>query len=36
MIKSRKMRWEDNVACMLEIRSAYEVSGRKPEGGNHL
>jgi hypothetical protein len=32
MIKSRSMRWAGHVARMGEMRDAYRVSVRKPEG----
>jgi hypothetical protein len=32
MIKSRKVRWAENVACMGEMRNAYNVLVGKPEG----
>jgi hypothetical protein len=32
MIKSRRMRWEGHVACMGEMRNAYKILVRKPEG----
>jgi hypothetical protein len=35
-IKSRRMRWAGNVACMGEGRNVYRVLMGKPEGKNHL
>jgi hypothetical protein len=32
VIKSRRMRWEGNIACMRERRDAYRVLVGKPEG----
>jgi hypothetical protein len=32
VIKSRKIRWVENIAHMGDIRNAYEVLVRKPEG----
>jgi hypothetical protein len=32
VMKSRRMRWERNVACMVEMRNAYKILIRKPEG----
>jgi len=32
MIKSRRMRWVGHVARMEEMRNAYEILVRKPEG----
>jgi hypothetical protein len=32
MIKSRKIRWLEHVACMGEMRSAYKILVGKPEG----
>jgi len=37
VIKSRRMRWAGNVACMGKRRGVYKVGlVRKPEGTNHL
>jgi hypothetical protein len=35
-IKSRRMRWAGNGACMGEGRNVYRVLVEKPEGKNHL
>jgi hypothetical protein len=32
MIKSREMRWTEYVACTSEMRSAYRILDKKPEG----
>jgi hypothetical protein len=32
VIKSRIMRWEKHVARMAEMRNAYKIAVRKPEG----
>jgi hypothetical protein len=32
LIKSRRMRWTEHVACMVDRRGAYRVLVRKPEG----
>jgi hypothetical protein len=32
MIKSRRMRWEDPMACMGDMRNVYKVLVTKPEG----
>jgi hypothetical protein len=32
VIKSRRMRWVEHVACMGGMRNAYKILGRKPEG----
>jgi hypothetical protein len=32
MIKSKRMRWAGNVACMGKNRNAFRVSVSKPEG----
>jgi hypothetical protein len=31
MIKSRRVRWENHVACMKEMKSVYEILVGKPE-----
>jgi hypothetical protein len=31
MIRSRRMRWADYVACMGEMRNAYKILVRKPK-----
>jgi hypothetical protein len=31
MIKSRKMRWANQVACMGEMRNTYKILAGKPE-----
>jgi hypothetical protein len=36
MIKSRRMRWVGQVACMVERKGAERVMEKKPEGNNHL
>jgi hypothetical protein len=36
MIKSRRMRWVGHVACMGEMRNAYEILVGKPEGKRSL
>jgi hypothetical protein len=36
MIKSRRMRWAGNIACMGEIRKAYKIVVGKPEGKRPL
>jgi len=36
MIKSRRMRWAGNVACMGEERGVYRVLVGKPEGRRPL
>jgi hypothetical protein len=36
MMKSRRMRWIGNVACMGEKRNAYRVLVGKPEGKRPL
>jgi hypothetical protein len=35
-IKSRRMRWEEHVACMGEMRNAYNILVGKSEGKNPL
>jgi hypothetical protein len=35
-IKSRKMRWAEHVARMVDRRNMYRVLVRKPEGKGHL
>jgi len=32
VIKLRRVRWVGHIACMSDMRSAYNVSVRKPEG----
>jgi hypothetical protein len=32
VIKARRMRWVGHVACMVEVRRAYNILVRKPEG----
>jgi hypothetical protein len=36
MIKSKRMRWSVQVACMGEIRNAYKILIEKPEGKRPL
>jgi hypothetical protein len=36
VIKARKMRWAGHVACMGEVRSAYNILVGKPEGRRPL
>jgi len=36
VIKSRRMRLAGNVACIREIRDAYKILVRKPEGKRPL
>jgi hypothetical protein len=36
MIQSRRMRWEEHVACMGEKRNAYRILMGKPEGKRPL
>jgi hypothetical protein len=36
MKKSRKIRWAGYVACMGEMRNAYRILVRKPEGKRSL
>jgi hypothetical protein len=36
VIKSRKMRWVCHIAGMGEMRNAYEILVRKPEGKSPL
>jgi hypothetical protein len=36
VIKSRKMRWVGKVALMGEMRNAYKILVRKPEGKKPL
>ena len=36
VIKSRRMGWEEHVACIGESRVVYRVLVGKPEGMNHL
>ena len=36
VIKSRRMRWVGNVACMLERKYIYRVLVGKPDGKSHL
>jgi hypothetical protein len=36
VIKSRRMKWEEHVVCVGEMRNAYEVSVGKPEGKRPL
>jgi hypothetical protein len=36
MMKSRRMRWVEHVACMEEIRNVYKILVRKPEGKRPL
>jgi hypothetical protein len=36
VIKSRKMRWAERVECMGEIRNAYKILVRYPEGKRQL
>jgi hypothetical protein len=36
MIRSRRMRWAGYVACMGEMRNAYEILVGKPEGKRPL
>jgi hypothetical protein len=36
MIKSRAMRWAEHVACMGEMRNAYNIVVGKPEGKRSL
>jgi hypothetical protein len=33
--KSRRMRWAGHVTCMRDMRNAYNVFVRKPEGKNN-
>jgi hypothetical protein len=35
VIKSRRMRSVGHVVCMCEIRNAYKILVRKPEGRDH-
>jgi hypothetical protein len=35
-MKSRRMRWVEHVANIWEIRHAYKISVRKPEGKKSL
>jgi len=32
VMKSRRMRWEKHVACMGDMKTAYKILVRKPEG----
>jgi hypothetical protein len=32
VIKSRRMRWAGHMACVGEMRNAYKILVRKPEG----
>jgi len=36
VIKSRRVKWTEHVACMGDRRSAYRVLVGKPEGKDHL
>jgi hypothetical protein len=36
VMKSRRMRWAGNVACMGEMRNAYSILVGKPEGKRRL
>jgi hypothetical protein len=36
VMKSRRMRWVWHIACMGEMRSAYNILVGKPEGGRPL
>jgi hypothetical protein len=36
VIKARRMRWAGHVACMGEMRSAYNILVRRPEGRRPL
>jgi hypothetical protein len=36
VIKSMRMRWVEHVACMVEMRNAYKLFVRKPEGTRPL
>jgi hypothetical protein len=36
VLKSRRMRWERHVACMVEMKNAYTVLDREPEGKRSL
>jgi hypothetical protein len=35
VIKARRMRWAGHVACMGEVRGAYNILVGRPEGRNH-
>jgi hypothetical protein len=35
VIRARRMRWARHVARMGEVRSAYNILVRRPEGRNH-
>jgi hypothetical protein len=35
VIKARRMRWARHVACMGEVRGAYNILVGRPEGRNH-
>jgi hypothetical protein len=36
VIKARRMRWAGHVACMGEVRGAYNISVGRPEGRRPL
>jgi hypothetical protein len=36
VIKARRMRWAGHVACMGEVRGAYNILVRRPEGRRPL
>jgi len=36
IIKSRKIKWAENVACMGDMRIAYSILVEKPERRDHL
>jgi hypothetical protein len=35
-MKSRKIGWSGHISCMGEMRNAYIIFVRKPEGKRHL
>jgi hypothetical protein len=35
-MKSRRVRWAGNLACMGDARNAYEILNEKPEGRSPL
>jgi len=36
VIKSRRRTWEEYVACIGEMRNAYKIFAKKPEGKERL
>jgi hypothetical protein len=36
VIKPMRIKWVKNVACMMEMRNAYKIFIRNPQGKNHL